>query len=602
MLIRKLDPEQFVDAYNAKEQMFYPWSEVPPTPFGSGWLVVAPGQATKPHNHHEGETFIILRGRGLMMVGREQREVEPGDVIYLPAFGDHTLENTSDHEDLHFLSIWWEDPKTVAGLQDEAADAGAPPRAELLITAGGGGGAAAAIHARFAGLRGRRLRTLASLDGEPAASDVPALALYERLRAAGETTLATRPALYCEACGAHRAAGEVIGTCAACGHRATGGGCGACGESAGGGEALAGAVCARCASPLVRRPLTRLFWSAGRHLAAVRRQQSATAMSARLRGLVDAALERGLEEVALSEAAGSGPGPAMPLPDLAGQRFAPWFARAARLLESVADATPADEQQVVFVDPDEASTYAVLLPALAAAAGATAWAPAALVDGALVDGDRHGAGLEARTEELIAAAQPWLVQLDEKLADDHGGKAPPTQAWTPEQRRFAGLIVRASADAAQAFEAATFAPRRAARALADLIAAAGEFAALEQPWRRLAGRREERNTGVALELWAVRVLALAAYPLAPAWSSRLWRCLGSAAELAGGETGTAGDGAAADGAGAWEDPPALVPSGQPVQAFADLVAAPSGGDSAPVPALAAQPPVQAPAGRSQPSA
>ena len=34
MLIRKLDPSQFEDAYDVKEQMFYPWNDVVETPFG----------------------------------------------------------------------------------------------------------------------------------------------------------------------------------------------------------------------------------------------------------------------------------------------------------------------------------------------------------------------------------------------------------------------------------------------------------------------------------------------------------------------------------------------------------------------------------------
>ena len=35
MLIRSVDPARLVDAYDVKEQMFYPWSEVAATPFGS---------------------------------------------------------------------------------------------------------------------------------------------------------------------------------------------------------------------------------------------------------------------------------------------------------------------------------------------------------------------------------------------------------------------------------------------------------------------------------------------------------------------------------------------------------------------------------------
>ena len=118
MLIRSVHPGRLVDAYDVKEQMFYPWPEVVTTPFGTGWLVVEPGRRTKPHNHHEHETFFILRGRGKMTAGGDSREVGPGDVIYLPPFGEHILENVSPSDDLHFLSIWWEDPAVLAGLEE----------------------------------------------------------------------------------------------------------------------------------------------------------------------------------------------------------------------------------------------------------------------------------------------------------------------------------------------------------------------------------------------------------------------------------------------------------------------------------------------------
>jgi len=139
MLIRSVDPSRLVDAYDVKEQLFYPWPEVAATPFGSGWLVVEPGRRTKPHNHHEHETFFILRGQGRMTAGGESREVEPGDVIYLPPFGEHILENTSSRDDLHFLSIWWEDPAVLAGLKEPAGGEQRPARPTLAVAVCAGG-------------------------------------------------------------------------------------------------------------------------------------------------------------------------------------------------------------------------------------------------------------------------------------------------------------------------------------------------------------------------------------------------------------------------------------------------------------------------------
>jgi len=512
MLIRSVEPGQLVDAYDVKEQTFYPWPEVVKTPFGTGWLVVEPGRRTKPHNHHEHETFFILRGRGKMTAGGDSREVGPGDVVYLPPFGDHILENLSPSEDLHFLSIWWEDPAVLAGLAEPAAS-GRPrlPRRMLAVAVctGGGRGPAAAdlagpilgaeILARFAGLQGAAVRTLLDLAPAPATPELPeatasddaadAKALCERLRAAGAVAQRSRPARLC--------------------------------------IALAG------------------------YEEAVRHHYEHTAMSPRLRALVDAALDRGLPELVISRspAPGAGPRPR----GLSGQRFERWFARAARVLladtaatagdpENAAEAGP--ERPVVFLGLGEAFHYAVVLPALAAAAGAPAFAPLALVET-----EDYGAAFGGETP---ARWQPWLRGLAERVARDHQGQAPPTQAWTREQQRFAGNLLRLAEEAAAAYQPATFSPGEASRLLDELVRTASAFAAAEEPWRRVTSRREERNTGVALELLAAKLLAQLAHPLSPAWSARLWHSLGFASRL--GEGGEA----------SWEEVPTFVPTGNPI--------------------------------------
>ncbi len=587
MLIRSVDPGRLVDAYDVKEQMFYPWPEVVTTPFGTGWLVVEPGRRTKPHNHHEHETFFILRGRGRMTAGGDSREVAPGDVIYLPPFGDHILENLSPSEDLHFVSIWWEDPAVLAGLKEPAAS-GRPrlPRRTLAVAvcAGGARGPATAdlagpvlgaeILARFASLQGATVRTRLDLVSAPAplpalpelpelpediASEDPAhaLALCARLQAAGAVTLRSRPARLC--------------------------------------VALAG------------------------HEEAVRRHYERTAMSPRLRALVDAALDRGLPELAIRQPAE--PGAAPPPPGLSGPPFERWFTRAARVLladtadtaqsaESAATAGDAgdaagndSERAVVFLGLDEAFHYAVVLPALADAAGAPAFAPLALVEAedyraalagfALSDAATDlatDAAADATAGVISSAAsggagggetparwQPWLRGLAERIAQDHQGQAPPTQAWTREQQRFAGRLLRLADEAATAYQPATFSPAEAARLLDDLVRAASDFAAAEEPWRRVASRREERNTGVALELLAAKLLAQLAHPLAPAWSARLWRSLGLVSPL--------GEG----GEGSWEEVPAFVPTGNPIHGLEELA------PSLPVAAEPALPAAAAPA-------
>ncbi len=529
MLIRSVDPGRLVDAYDVKEQVFYPWPEVAATPFGTGWLVVEPGRRTKPHNHHEHETFFILRGRGKMTAGGDSREVGPGDVVYLPPFGDHILENVSPSDDLHFLSIWWEDPAVLAGLEEPAAS-GRPrlPRRILAVAAGDADGPAATdlaglvlgaeILARFAALQGAEVRTLFDLASVPASESSNAgsacLALCERLQAAGAIARRARPARLC--------------------------------------VALAG------------------------HEEAVRRHYERTAMSPRLRALVDAALDRGLPELVIGHPAG--PGAAPRPPGLSGQRFERWFARAARILAAVTAGTAAtaaaaatataaaaadtaagddSERPVVFLGLGEAFHYAVVLPALAAAAGAPAFDPLALIEAEDYATALAGFG----SGETPARWRPWLSSLAERVAQDHDRQAPPTQAWTREQQRFAGSLLRLAGEAAAAYQPATFSPGEAARLLDELVRTASAFAAAEEPWRRLASRREERNTGVALELLAAKLLAQLAYPLAPAWSARLWRSLGLAPPL--------GEG----GAGSWQEVPAFVPTGNPIRGLDELAPA-----------------------------
>jgi mannose-6-phosphate isomerase-like protein (cupin superfamily) len=516
MLIRKFDPAQLVDAYDVKEQMFYPCSEVAATPFGSAWLVVEPGRRTKPHNHHEGETFIILRGRGRMTVGEETRPVEPGDVIYLPPFGDHILENESLHEDLHFLTIWWEDAAAVAKLKEKAG--GAPPRRRrVLVSAGAGARLDAQIHARYVRLCGGRVSLLDEEAGDaPAAGGADAAAardLFGRLQAAGRVVLRSQPE-------------------------------------------------------------PGLFFDPAPHAQAVARHADRVAMSPRLRTLVDGALASGLAEVAVSRV--SSAGVELPLPGLAAHRFDPRFVRAARLLgrarEGAGGPAAPDrelaEETIVFVAAaaDEPWFHAVLLPALAEAA-AIEYAPAALIAG--VAGREGGEGRLALADLAAggAAGVPadwldWLASLEAKVARDHRGVAPPTQAWTPGQQVFVGQLQRLAEEVAAAYQPATFSPRRAARLLRELVAAARDLAEREEPWSRVGTRREETSTAVAVELLAAKVLAVLAYPLLPDWSSRLWSGLGYSSAL---------DEEGRDALAAWEETPTFVPTGHPVQGLAAAV-------------------------------
>ena len=69
------------------------------------------GQSIQPHYHPDAEElYYILSGNGLMHIGDERREVESGDVVYIPPDKVHFISNTST-EDIRFLTLTVKVPK-----------------------------------------------------------------------------------------------------------------------------------------------------------------------------------------------------------------------------------------------------------------------------------------------------------------------------------------------------------------------------------------------------------------------------------------------------------------------------------------------------------
>lgn len=64
-----------------------------------------PGQSIQPHYHPDAEElYYLISGYGIMHIGEEQREVAPGDVIYIPPEKNHFLQNSSA-EPIRFLTV-----------------------------------------------------------------------------------------------------------------------------------------------------------------------------------------------------------------------------------------------------------------------------------------------------------------------------------------------------------------------------------------------------------------------------------------------------------------------------------------------------------------
>ncbi|MFE9769593.1 class I tRNA ligase family protein [Streptomyces sp. NPDC005808] len=75
---------------------------------GTGWGRVTPGSRSGSHHHDETECFVIVAGRGDLLVDGERHSIEPGTVAVFEPFESHVLENTG-RTDLVFLTQYWRD-------------------------------------------------------------------------------------------------------------------------------------------------------------------------------------------------------------------------------------------------------------------------------------------------------------------------------------------------------------------------------------------------------------------------------------------------------------------------------------------------------------
>ena len=61
------------------------------------WVDCPPGSRQGLHRHDtEEQVYVIVRGRGVMIVGSEEKEVAEGTLVYVPPGSDHAIRNTSD--------------------------------------------------------------------------------------------------------------------------------------------------------------------------------------------------------------------------------------------------------------------------------------------------------------------------------------------------------------------------------------------------------------------------------------------------------------------------------------------------------------------------
>ena len=71
---------------------------------------VAGGEMVEAHSHPSHEFYYVTSGRGLMVVDGEEREVVPGDLVYIPPNKIHSLRPISDSAPINCFSFAISEP------------------------------------------------------------------------------------------------------------------------------------------------------------------------------------------------------------------------------------------------------------------------------------------------------------------------------------------------------------------------------------------------------------------------------------------------------------------------------------------------------------
>ncbi|SDP95665.1 methionyl-tRNA synthetase [Actinopolyspora xinjiangensis] len=125
MITRAFDRSAMNWSYDMYLQSMLSAADIEGLPFGSVFGSVPAHTVSKRHAHQDGEMFIVLAGRAVVVLEDDERELGPGEVVHLSPFGFHEIRNESD-DSFDIVSIYWEHiPSAVAALDQ------APPRNQL---------------------------------------------------------------------------------------------------------------------------------------------------------------------------------------------------------------------------------------------------------------------------------------------------------------------------------------------------------------------------------------------------------------------------------------------------------------------------------------
>ncbi|MGW2953246.1 class I tRNA ligase family protein [Streptomyces eurythermus] len=466
MITRAFDRSAMSWSYEMHLQPMLSANDIEGLPFGSVFGSVPAHTVSKRHAHQDGEMFIVLAGKAVVVLGDEERELGPGEVVHLSPFGFHEIRNESD-EPFDIVSIYWEHiPGAVAALEQIPPRSGlaertlvfCPPptpngglhlghlagpyvRADMLVRALRSMGRDAryvtgtddhqSYVAAAAHLRGTRPAEVARAEGDDIVATLRSAGvgcdrltrpasdpehadrireLFARLAASPAVKEETRETAYCPACDLSLHQAFARGRCAHCGAASDGEICEACGRP---GEAreLLDVRCRVCGTQAVTRPEQALWLDLDAYAGRLRDYLRDCFTAPDLQALAERLLDEGLPPYRLGRTGTWG----VALAD--GQALDAWADLALTFLDAAR--TEAERHGpakiTLFLGYDNSFYYAVLLPVLAFATGLAEFLPAAFVTNQFLHlGDAKfstSRGHAVWAADALAAAGPDAVRL-----------------------------------------------------------------------------------------------------------------------------------------------------------------------------------------------
>ncbi|MEY9839842.1 class I tRNA ligase family protein [Streptacidiphilus sp. EB103A] len=466
MISRAFDRSAMSWSYEMHLQPMLSATDIEGLPFGSVFGSVPAHTVSKRHAHHDGEMFIVLAGKAVVVLGDEEREFGPGEVVHLSPFGYHEIRNESD-EPFDIVSVYWEHiPSAVAALDKlppherlpERALVFCPPptpngglhlghlsgpyvRADMLVRALRSMGRDAryvtgtddhqSYVAAAARLRGTDPAAVAKAEGDAIIATLRAAGvgcdrltrpsadpehadrirvLLDRVVSSPAVAEEERPTAYCPTCDLSVHQAFARGFCAHCGASSDGEICEACGRPNEARE-LTELHCRICGTPAVTRPERALWLDLNAYTEQLREYLRGAYTSPDLQALVERLLDEGLPGYRLGRTTEWG----VALGD--GQALDAW----ADLALTFLDAARSESEQggpakiTLLLGYDNSFYYAVLLPILAFAAGLAEYLPASFVTNQFLhlEGEKFSTsrGHAVWADDALAAAGPDAVRL-----------------------------------------------------------------------------------------------------------------------------------------------------------------------------------------------